>query len=219
VFKLNIINYNLIRILFVFIFWIAFILILLFIKKRYFKIYKSKSILIIITFIILFIVYRFNPVDALIFKFNSLDQASIFFAPNRKIIKKYEFSDHAYIIYGNQGLHKIIYFKKNNSKWGIGNYKFGRLGHTTIKKNNMVHYLYKTPYGENIIVVNRYIINNEDQIKKIKTASDSEGNSFDAHFYRCNQKYCYILIDTIVKSNLKDDYTINIGKGKYKLFE
>ena len=167
----------------------------------------------------MFILFRFYPIDTLIFKFNSLDQASDFFAYNRKVVKKYEFSDHAYIIYGKQGFHNIIYYKKVNSKWKIGNYKFGRLKHITIKNNSMVHYLYKTPYGENIIVINRYIINNKDQIQKIKKTTDSENNSFDTHFYRCNQNYCYVLIDTIVKKNLNDDYTINIGKGKYKLFK
>lgn len=215
---MSLINYNLIRIFFIFVFWILFVFILLYIKKRYYKIYKSKRVIIIIAFIILFIIYRFNPIDALFFKFNSLNQASDFFSPNRKIIKKYEFNDHAYIIYGNHGFHNVIYYKKVNSKWGIGNYKFGRLGHKTIKRNNMVHYLYKTPHGENIIVINRYIINNDDQVQKVKTASDSENNNFDTHFYRCNKRYCYILIDTIVKGNLKEDYTINIGKGKYKLF-
>ena len=216
---MNIINYNVIRMLFNFIYYIACIFILLFIKKRYFKIYKSKSIIIIITFIILLTIYRFNPIDASIFRFNSVDQASKFFSPNENMIKKYEFNDHAYIIYGNHGLHHIIYFKKVNSKWKIGNYKFGRLKRTTIKKNNMVHYLYKTPHGENIIVMNCYIINNEDQVQKIKTASDSENNSFDTHFYRCNKKYCYTLLNTIVKDNLREDYTINIGNSKIELFK
>lgn len=216
---MNIINYDLIRILSTIIFGLIILSILLIIKKICPKVLKKEQHFIVIVIIVLYFIYNmYSSYAAVIFKFNSVDQASKFFYPSKKVIKKYEFNDYAYFIYGNNGLHNIVYYKKVNSKWKIGNYKKGKLKHSTIKKYRSTFRLYNTPNNETIIISNFYIHNKDDQIKIAKSMTDSFNSKFDTHLYNCNRKYCYVLQNTFIKEKLKEDYTINIGKNKIELF-
>ena len=216
-------NYLLIRgIIFVTIVFITIVLFFLFKEKNK----KFKIFLLIISIILFNIIYCF-PIEKYFMNFKKVDDAFKYYFPTSEIIKKYEYTDYAYIIFYDKNPTrgdslKATYITKTNDRWKIDNILNKNCD--TIKAINKPNEHYhmsqlKIPNEKTMLVRIDYL----DFKLENPEIYDSISSNIDVFYTRVNDKVRVVtLVVVFDESNiekLNEDYSIYFNGNDHKVLK
>lgn len=181
---------------------------------------KANLVLVkIIIFCSIFI--SIIPIECLFIRFKSVDDIFKFFQPNYSIIKKYEYDDYAYVLFGNRRIFHICYYIKENNNWKIENILIkGHFIKKTKIEDNILFHVYRIPNKDSLAIIVEYYAKDSENF--IELAKSKVSDSLSSEFYTIvDKKYNGVngvSQITILNGKIDEDYTIYINGKEYRIF-